>query len=413
MKRFNSFCLGLLILFNGFTDVVVYNNFPVLIYGVYLLVGCCVGIMACSGVGLNVKNRSYYAVLVLIVIVACISCMLGDKTQKSLTYLGWFIWVFVAYGVIGKLFIDTVGLFDVGIRYIRISLVVHSLLAIVDWAASNSFLPFSPINMLRADSDFNSAIFGLVRLRGGVEEAAHYAMYLQMFFSISLLAPWASKVRFITYIIVVGISYLATFSLSSWICLLCALAISITALLPTKRSTVLAVALSFFLSLGLLAVFIQYIDNELVFRLFDQDDISRIHRTEIYSVALDGLKNVSVLEIFFGRGPASFIEKNHTNPISWYFHFAYDLGFPSVTLAVLTGLITWYNVFVSKLSNIRKFWAQVAVIAPFLQYTITGNFWHPWVWTSMALILETANRSNLANCQQKLFQPSKIGLSNN
>jgi hypothetical protein len=393
MKRFCSLCLALMVFSNGFTDLFNYKNIPILIWGTYVLISLCVLLMACSRFRLVVHDRTYYLILFLLVSAIFLSYYFSARTPKGFSYFLWFNWIIIVYGVIGKLFIDNVDMLESCIRYIRITLVIHAALAIIDWLASNGYFPFSPLAIsFRGQEVFGSKLFGMIRLRGGVEEAAHYGLYLNIFFPLSLLSPCKSKLRLALYIGFVGVSYLATLSLAAWGCAVLALVIGTIALLPSRSRFAFytAVLLSTLALIG--AYMYPRLDNQLINRLKDPNDISRVQRLAIYDKAADAISSADRTETLFGYGPAAFIERNGTNPVSWYMLFAHDLGVPAMVLACMTGLFTWFKVLSSHLKDSAKLWAQVSLIAPFLHYAVTGNFWHPWIWTAMAILL-AASRS--------------------
>ena len=121
----------------------------------------------------------------------------------------------------------------------------------------------------------------------------------------------------------------------------------------------------------------------------------------------DAMRKASVAELLVGHGPAAFIERTATNPISWYMLFAHDLGVPAMILACLTGLFTWFKILKSNLKKSAKLWAQVALIAPFAHYSVTGNFWHPWIWTAMGVLLAGASAGSVLSEQKEPFNQTK------
>lgn len=410
MQRFYAFCLALLIFANGFTDVLNYKNIPLLIYGAYALASFCVLLMVCDRSRLVVRDRTYYLLLLLLIGTIFLSYYYSAQSPKGFTYFVWFNWIMIVYGIIGKYFIDNAGPLRDCIRYIRVTLVFHAILALIDWAASNGYLSFSPLAMLyRGQEEFKSSLFGIIRLRGGVEEAAHYGLYLNIFFPLSLLTPWSSRLRFIMYIGVVGMSYIATLSLAAAGSFVLALGIGSIVLLQTKNKGVLNSATLLVVAAIACAYLYPHLDNELISRINNPDDVSRIQRQAIYTVAIDEIYHASVGESLVGYGPAAFIEKTDTNPISWYLLFAHDLGVPAMILACMTGLFTWFKVWRSALKNMYKLWAQVALLAPFIHYMVTANFWHPWIWTTMAVLLAAAREGRALNEPEVRFnQPSTL-----
>lgn len=410
MQRLFAFCLALLIFANGFTDVFNYKNIPLLIYGSYTLATFCVLLMVCGRSRLVVRDRTYYLLLLLLVSTIFLSYCFSARSPKGFTYFVWFNWIIIVYGIIGKLFIDNAGLLRNCIRYIRVTLVTHAILALIDWAASNGYLSFSPLAVLfRGQEEFKSSLLGLIRLRGGVEEAAHYGLYLNLFFPLSLLTPWKSKFRLVLYVGLVGVSYVATLSLAAWACFVLALGIGSIVLLPSRsRFAFHSAALLAIAAIALVYLF-PHLDNELIDRINNPDDVSRVQRLGVYTMGEDAMRQASMAELLVGHGPAAFIEKTATNPISWYMLFAHDLGVPAMILACMTGLFTWFKVLKSNLRNSTKIWAQVALIAPFIHYTVTANFWHPWIWTAMAVLLAVAREGRaLAGPEARFNPPSTL-----
>ena len=398
MRRVYALGLSLLVFANGFTDVFIYKNIPLLIYGAYGLACFCVLLMVCSRSRLVVRDRTYYALLLLIVSAIFLSYLFSARTPKGFTYFVWFNWIVIIYGIVGKLFIDNADMLGRCIRSIRAALAIHAVLALIDWAVSNRYLSYSPLAVaFRGQEEFKSAILGLIRLRGGVEEGAHYALYLNIFFPLSLLAPWKNKLRCALYVGLVGVSYVATMSLAAWACLVLALAIGSIVLLPTKSRTAFYLAVLLAVAAVVSVSLYPHLDNELTDRISNPDDVSRVQRLEIYALAKDAILQASVTQSLFGYGPAAFIEKTKTNPVSWYMLFAHDLGVPAMLLACITGLFTWFKVLRSDLKNADKLWAQISLIAPFIHYTVTGNFWHPWIWTAMGVLLAVARKGRTLN----------------
>ncbi len=379
------------------TDIFIFNNkYPIAIYFSFLLaiIYTIINLFIKSNYRFKINNKLYYYIIILLITLLIFIYILRPTGARSFHYFLWFLNIYVIYGCFLKFYIDNINLNNINSNFINYVLLFYSSLSIYDWVVINDFISLPSIfnSLGRLDNEFSSRLLGYIRLRGPTEEGALYGLFINMYFPLILAFGAMKGYKLFFSTIIILISYLLTASLSSWIFLIFALIISIFIMYKYLDNKLVIIA--FFLLLTMYATYsYDLFDNEILNRLKNPEDVSIVERSGIYMIALDGIRNFNLPELFLGMGIANFRDSNGTNPISWYLMVAHDLGFVSFFLVVCLFLYVISKILNSKLNTKQKFYSVVAVICSLMHYGFVGNFWHPWVWFLFAYLLGQVNLS--------------------
>lgn len=389
-----GFALALVIASAPLTDVFwVAGRIPAVIYAAYGI--ATLELLAWLFWAVLVKQSTfvlrdwgYYFILLFLVCCTLVATLFGAQTPHSLMYFLWFVWIFIGYGVIGKMLVDNAGVRLWVIAWLRVVIFIVCVFALQDWLANNHLVFEKSLlaSAYRGQDEFISELLGYIRLRGPVEEAAHFALFLGIFVPLSLLNKRPINLRVTIYTAVVSIAYVLSMSLGAWASLLIsAVAAWLFAACRTRQGLV-----NLFVALLLLAACILLLTsfpNQLTDRIWDVNDISRAQRSAVYVSVISHLGNASLWDMVFGFGPAAFIESTGTNPISWYLLMWHDLGLPA--LLAVVGLYSYMTMKIARSGCGRRqsFLMHLSVFTSMVHYAITANFWHPWVWLAFPIIL--------------------------
>lgn len=386
--------LGLLLMASACTDIFwAYKRIPMAIYVAYFSAFLMALFATLIRYGprdrLIIRDWVYYAILSVLLLNVGVSFLHGPMTQHSLDYLLWFSWVIGMYGLFGKYLADQARPGPKTYLWLELSVFFVCILGLQDWAAQNGyFFSVSLLDQLdRGQTVFRSELLGHIRLRASVEEAGHFALFLNIFVPLTLLRPRRSTVWMILYGCVVVTAYMLTMSLAAFGTVLFSIFLAYFFTLRKTTTSFFKWIMVTSLVVLILSVMMTNMSNQVVDRIRDVGDVSRLQRQEVYLKVINLMTNANLDSWLFGHGLASFIDSTGTNPISWYLLFLHDLGLPSVLMILALAFYVWRRIIHSPCTALQKLLLQVSLLAPLFHYTVTANFWHPWIWLALSLIL--------------------------
>jgi len=300
------------------------------------------------------------------------------------------------------------------LKFVLLSVLLASIFGTINFLGKN-FFGFDLDNYIYRPmvENMNALAIGFYRSRSFIEEPGHFAMFLEIFFPLSLYYLLNIKVNknyIILYSFIVIISFLFTFSTAGiMISIISIFSVFIYYLFQNKSVLkniylykqlfyiliFLLVILSIFNYYGLFDLFqlIEYINSKLNGSNSSNDRLDRVHE------ALSLFSNSGLFHILFGFGPGGYL-LYIKSIISLYLLLLLETGIIGLFLFILFQFLVLKHI-LSLNSNIKYYFLFSFISATF-HYSLISNYWYPWYWFLIVLIeiqyyLELKRKKNVYN----------------
>lgn len=382
------FCSFALCLSLSFTDIFVFAGTPLATYmAIFVLLILILREKRLFFYNLITDKTNW--ILLILAIFFLTSYFLNTTNERSWIYCLGFVSLASIVGIGLNQIINFKAIPEAIKLTLPIALFFVCALAIQDWYSQNFYNhSYSFISQLfRRDLNFNSELLGLIRARGTFEEAAFLALFLNATFPI-ILATEKNKQIINLLLILVFLTYILTLSLAAYISLIFALILSSILLRGLVYNLSLLSIICFSI---LIIIYFLGLENQLIERIFNPNDVSKVERLENYTMVLNALRDNSALNIIFGNGPASFRETYKTNPISSYLFVLHDFG--AISLALIASLFFKATSSIMRLNQdvyIKQLWL-ISLFSVIVHFSVIGNIWHPIFWFSIIACINVKN----------------------
>lgn len=347
---------------------------------------------------LKLNEPTYLGFLLLLAMAVLVSYALGSSSPQATRYALWFLWIIMGYGAGSVLLMQATVSTETIVRSLRWGVGIACILGLQDWLVGNDIAPGPSLlsNMVRGETDYDARLLGLLRMRGPVEEAAHFGMFLNGLVPLTFTIPFHSRLKAIVYGITVATTYVLTLSLAAWAAL--GMSAIIVAIVFWRHSRIMRTVAWVTIAMGGIIVLLSFVDdNQLLARIGDENDPSYLHRMEMYKYAVMNILEANGLQLVFGHGAASFIGQYQNNPISAYLFLFHDFGLVALMIFLVAMVVVFKKILSGKAQpNVRGLLA-ISLLSMLIHYGVTANIWHPWLWFASAFAMRLANHGESHN----------------